>query len=152
MRPRLSHRFGIAIALGAAVAAIAGAAVITSPGSANGSSTTLRLVAKAQRGIGFAPDGNPRQGDRFGGGAKISGDDSGFSRTVCTVIGQRALCNVQVVLSQGQLSVQGLVPNRADHTPMAIIGGAGAYSGARGTAVATQVSKTRTRFVVRLRP
>lgn len=126
--------------------------MIASPGSAHGSPTTLRLVAKAQRGIGFAPDGKPRQGDRFGGGAKFSGDDTGFSRTVCTVIGQRALCNIQIVLSNGQLSVQGLTPQRADHTPLAIIGGTGAYSRARGTAVATQISETRTRFTVRLRP
>lgn len=152
MRPRLSRRFSVAIALSATAAAIVGAVLIASPGSAHGSPTTLRLVAEAQRGIGFAPDGKPQQGDQFGGGAKISGDDTGFSRTVCTVIGQRALCNIQVVLSKGQISVQGLVPDRADRTPMAITGGTGAHSGARGTAIATQVSETRTRFVVRLRP
>jgi hypothetical protein len=152
MRPHLSRRLGLAIALNAAAAAVIGAAVIASPGSAHGSPTTLRLVAKAQKGVGFAPEGKPRQGDRFGGGAKLRGDDTGFSRTVCTAIAQRALCNIQIVLSKGQLSVQGLVPQRADHTPMAIIGGTGAYSRARGTAVATQLSETRTRFTIRLRP
>jgi hypothetical protein len=152
MRPRFFRRFGVAIALSAAAATIVGAASIAGPGSAHGSPAMLRLVAEAQRGIGFAPDGKPQQGDRFGGGAKISGGDSGFSRTVCTVIGQNALCNVQVVLSKGQLSIQGLVPNRANHTPMSVIGGTGAYSSARGTAIATQLSETRTRFTVRLRP
>ena len=68
------------------------------------------------------------------------------------MIGKRALCNIQLMLSQGQLSVQGLVPQRADHTPMAIIGGTGAHSRARGTAVATQISEATTRFTLRLGP
>ncbi len=53
------------------------------------------MGATAQKGIGFSPDGKSRQGDRFGGGAKIGGDDTGISRTVCTVIGKKALCNIQ---------------------------------------------------------
>lgn len=153
MSPRLSRRISVAIALtAAAAAAVISVAVIASPGSANGSSKTLRLLATAQRGIGFAPQGRPRQGDRFGGGAKISGDGTGLSRTVCTVIGKKALCNIQIMLPKGQLSVQGLVPQRADHTPMAIVGGTGAHSRARGTAIATQISENRTRFTVKLRP
>jgi hypothetical protein len=152
MRPHLRRRVSVAIALNAAALAIIGAVAIAGSGSAHGAPKTLHLLAKAQKGIGFAPDGKPRQGDGFGGGAKISGDDTGFSRTVCTVIGKGALCNLQLKLSKGQLSVQGLVPQRADHTPMAIIGGTGAHSGARGTAIATQISQTRTRLTVRLRP
>jgi hypothetical protein len=152
MRPRLPRRASVVIALSAAAAAIVSAAAIASSGSAQPSPKTLRLVAEAQKGIGFAPERKPRQGDRFGGGAKISGDDTGFSRTVCTVIGKRALCNIQLELSKGQLSVQGLVPQRADRTPMAIVGGTGSHSRARGTAIATQVSETRTRFIVRIRP
>lgn len=151
MRPHLHRRIGAAIVLGAATVAIFSAAMIASAGSAHRSPKALQLIATAQKGIGFAPDGKPQQGDRFGGGARISGDDTGFSRTICTVIGGRALCNLQLKLSKGQLSVQGLVPDRADRTPMAIIGGTGAYSSARGTAVATQVSETRTRFILRLR-
>jgi hypothetical protein len=152
MRPHLSRRLSLVIALAAAAAVVVGATAIASPGPAQRSATTLRLVAKAQPGVGFAPEGQPQQGDRFGGGAKIGGDGTGFSRTVCTVIGQRALCNIQIVLSDGQLSVQGLTPQQADHTPLAIVGGTGAYRRARGTAIATQLSETRTRFVVRLRP
>jgi hypothetical protein len=140
----------VAIALSAAAVTIS-AAVIAGPGSAQRSPETLRLIAKVQKGVGFAPEGKLRQGDRFGGGARISGGAAGFSRTVCTVIGKRALCNVQLRLSRGQLSVQGLVPERADHTRMAIIGGTGVYSRARGAAIATQISQRKTRFVVRLR-
>lgn len=151
MRRRLLHRNTVAIALSTAAVTVS-AAVIAGPGSAHRSPKTLHLIAKAERGVGFGPEGSPRQGDRFGGGAKITGDATGFSRTVCTVIGRRALCNVQLKLSRGQLSVQGLVPQRADHTRMAIIGGTATYSRARGTAIATQISQRKTRFVMRLRP
>lgn len=152
MRARFTRNARVAVALGAAVAAVMTAAVITSAGSAQGPPNTLHLVGTAQKGIGFSPDHAPRQGDRFGGGSKISGDDNGTSRTVCTIIGKRGLCALQVQLSNGKLSAQGLVPNRADHTPIAITGGTGAYQGARGTAVATQISKTKTRLTVTLRP
>jgi hypothetical protein len=67
------------------------------------------------------------------------------------VIGEKAICTIEVRLTKGRLSAQGLVPQRADHTPIAITGGTGAYDGARGTAVVTQISQTKTRFTVRLR-
>ena len=69
---------------------------------------------------------------------------------MCTIIGKRGLCNVQLNLSRGRLSAQGLVPNETDHTPIPITGGTGVYAGAKGTAYATQLSATRTRFDVRL--
>jgi hypothetical protein len=68
------------------------------------------------------------------------------------VIGQKGLCTIQLQLSKGKLSAQGLVPNQTDHTPIAITGGTGAYEGASGTASATQISATRTRFDVTLHP
>ena len=152
MRARFTRSARVAIALSAAAAAVIAAAVIASAGSAHGPPNTLHLVGTAQKGIGFSPDHEPHQGDRFGGGSKISGDDTGISRTVCTIIGKRGLCTLQVQLSKGKLSAQGLVPDRADHTPIAITGGTGAYNGARGTAFATQVSRTKTRLTVMLRP
>jgi hypothetical protein len=152
MRPPSVRRTRVAVVLSVAAAAIVAAAVIASAGSAQGPPKTLQLVGTAQRGIGFAPDHKPHQGDRIGGGSRITGDDTGISRTVCTRIGKKALCTLQVQLSKGKLSAQGLVPDVADHTPIAITGGTGAYAGARGTAVATQVSQTRTRLTVTLRP
>jgi hypothetical protein len=81
------------------------------------------------------------------------GDDTGVSRTVCTVIGRlKALCNIQLQLSKGKLSAQGLVPNTTDNTPLSITGGTGAYNGARGTALSTQVSPTETRLTIMLSP
>jgi hypothetical protein len=150
MRPRLGRRTRVAAALSAVAAAIVVAAVVAGAGSAKGTPRTLHLVGTIQKTIGFAPDHPPRQGDRFGGGSEITGDDTGVQRSVCTIIGKRGLCNVQLNLSRGRLSAQGLVPNETDHTPIPITGGTGAYAGARGTAYATQLSATRTRFDVRL--
>ena len=111
----------------------------------------MRLVGTAQKGIGFRPDHKPRQGDRFGGGSRITVDDTGISRTVYTIIGGKGLCMVQLQLSRGDLNAQWLVPNVAHHTSLAITGGTGAYDGARGTAVATQISASKTRSNVTLR-
>ena len=69
---------------------------------------------------------------------------------MCTPIGRRALCNVQLNLSPGKLSVQGLVPNETDHTPIPLTGGTGAYNGARGTVLSTQITPTKVQFTVRL--
>ena len=152
MRPILRGRTRFAVLLSSAAAAAIAVAVIASAGAAQGPPTTLHLVATAQRNIGFAPDHAPptRQGDRFGGGSKIAGDDTGIQRSVCTAIGERALCNVQMNLSRGRLSAQGLVPNQTDHTPIPLTGGTGTYNGARGTILSTQVTPTKVRFTVRL--
>jgi hypothetical protein len=152
MGPGLSRRARVVIAVSAA--AIITLVVIASPGSAQDSPKTLRLVGTAQQGVGFGPGREPRQGDRFGGGSKITGDSAGIQRTVCTVIGERgeeAICTIELRLTRGTLSAQGLVPPRADHSPIAITGGTGAYDGAGGSTVVTQISETETRFTVRLR-
>lgn len=141
-----------AIALSAVAATIIIVAVITSAGSAKSSPRTLKLLASAQSDVGFRPDHPPQQGDRFGGGSKITGSDRGFNRTVCTVIGTNALCTIQLILSRGEISAQGLVPNKTRHSPIAITGGTGVYNGARGTAFATQINPTKTRFTIKLRP
>jgi hypothetical protein len=151
--PRFSRRARVAIALSAALAAVITAAVIASSGSAQGSPNTLQLVAKTQKGIGFTPHHRPHQGDRFGFGDKITGDDTGVDRGVCTFIDRKALCTVQAQLSKGNLSVQGLLPmGRANHLPLAITGGTGDYDGATGTATVTQVSQSKTLITVTLVP
>jgi hypothetical protein len=151
MNGRFSRRARTALALSAAAGAIIAAAAIASAVSAAGSHRTLRLLATAQQGVGFKPSGAPQQGDRIGGGSKITGDDKGVQRSVCTVIGTKALCNLQLVLSKGELTAQGLVPTRFDHSPIVITGGNGAYEGAQGTAYATQATSTKIRFTVKLR-
>jgi hypothetical protein len=153
IRPRLPRGARIAVALSAAAAAVIIAAVIASAGSAQGTPSTLNLIAKSQNRVGFFPNHKPHQGDRFGFGDKITGDDTGVDRAVCTFIDKTALCNIQAQLSKGNLSLQGLVPmGRANQLPIAVTGGTGDYDGARGTALVTQVSHSKTRVTVNLIP
>ena len=146
----------IAITLTASAACIATVAVIATSGSAQSPVlTTVHLVEKNQKSVGFAPNHKPRQGDRFGFGSTVSGDDTGIGRGVCTVIGaSQALCNIQERLAKGTLSAQGLVSlnGPANKTPFTVIGGTGAYDGARGSALVTDVNSTTTDIQITLRP
>src|SRR5690349_18171803 len=127
-------------ALGAGLAALATAAALAATGSAQSGPTTLHLVDHQQNSLGFFPKHRPRTGDRVGFAAKVTGDDTGTVTGACTVMRRELLCDVEVHLSKGSLSAQGLVPQRSDHNPVAITGGTGAYAGARGVAVVTDLS------------
>ncbi len=126
------------LAPSAAAAVTVAALAITSAGSAQAPPRSLHLVAKEVKGVGFTPNGTPQQGDRFGFGTRISGSDHGFNLELCTVIGNGALCTEQLQLSKGTLDLQGLLPQVPKGTPIAVIGGTGAYNGARGTAIVTK--------------
>jgi hypothetical protein len=132
------------LVLVAVVAAVGAIAIQATAGSAAPAPKSLHLVAHSLKKVGFFPKGKPRQGDRFGFGDTLSGDDTGFDRGVCTFIGGKSLCTVQAQLSKGTLSLQGFVPGKASNLPIAIIGGTGAYDGAGGTAVVTNVNKSTT--------
>ena len=152
IRRRFPRGARLAVALSATVAAGIIAAVLASAGSAQ-PPLTLHLVARSQKHVGFSPHHRPHQGARFGFGDKITGDDTGVDRGVCTLIDKKALCNIQAKLSKGNLSLQGLLPmGRPTHLPLPITGGTGNYNGAGGTAKVTQVSRTKTRITVKLVP
>lgn len=139
--------------LAAGTAAIITTVVLVTAGSAQAPPTSLHLVSKPQKGVGFSPKHAPHQGDRVGFGSRVSGDDSGTSRGVCTVIGKPALlCTLQVQLSKGTLTAQGSLPQRARNRPVAITGGTGAYNGARGTALVTDVNPNTTNINITLLP
>ncbi|HEY7630149.1 MAG TPA: hypothetical protein VH817_05590 [Thermoleophilaceae bacterium] len=139
-------------ALAAAVAAVLAAGVVATSGSAQApSGTSLHLVSKQTKG-GFVPKGRLHNGARFGFVQKISGDDTGTSRIVCTALGGKGLCTIEVQLSKGTLTAQGIVPERAHNTPVAVTGGTGAYNGARGTAFATDTSSSSSTIDVELLP
>jgi hypothetical protein len=145
---RFNHRFvaaGIAaLAIGAAASGAVSAQSSTTP-------TSLHLVARSAKGVGFFPKGRPHQGDRIGFGDKVSGDDTGFDRASCTLVGTSLVCNVVVELSKGTLDVQGIAPQTAKNSPLAIVGGTGIYDGARGTVFATD-HKSSTDLDVELKP
>ena len=147
----MTHRLPALIATAAAVATTA---ILATSGSAQTQPTTLHFVSAPERGAGFVPKGAPHPGDRLGFGNKISGDDTGFGRAVCTVLGKKGEgglpCTMWVQLTRGTLALQGEVPERAHNTPIAVTGGTGAYNGAHGTAVITDVSKTKTTIDITL--
>jgi hypothetical protein len=136
--------------LAAGAAALATTAVLATAGSAAPKHHTLHFTSKSQPGVGFFPDGAPHQGSQLGFGDTITGSDHGTDRGVCTLIGDEMLCTVQVTLSKGTLAVQGLIPEHPHNTPLAVVGGTGAYKGARGTARATEVNATTTTIDVSL--
>jgi hypothetical protein len=139
-------------ALAAGTAAIVTAAVLAASGSAQAPPTTLHFVGKTQKRVGFFPKGAPHEGGRLGFGERISGDDTGFDRSVCTVIGRQLLCTSEVHLSKGTLSAQGLISMQSRNHPVAVTGGTGAYDGARGTAYVTDIDENTTNITVALRP
>jgi hypothetical protein len=140
------------LAVAALAAALAPTAVVAATGSAQApAGTTLHLAAKSQKNVGFFPSGRPHQGEHLGFGDTITGDDNGYDRAACTIVGRSPLCTIQVQLSKGTLSVQGIAPQRSDNTPFAVIGGTGAYDGASGTAFVTDTSSTTTSITVVLR-
>lgn len=146
-------------AIAATAAAVASAAVIAASVSAQAPPpTSLHLVSTTQNAVGFQPRTELRQGDRVGFGDKLTGDDTGSDRGICTVVGTRharqALCNVEVRLSKGTLSAQGLIDQKPGSKPrLSVIGGTGAYAGARGTADLKDVGNTdRTNITITLQP
>jgi hypothetical protein len=142
----------IRLTLAALAAALVTAALVAATGSAQApAGTTLHLVAKSQKSVGFFPKSRPHQGDHIGFGDTISGDDTGYDRAACTLVGRSLVCTIQVQLSKGTLSVQGIAPQRSNNTPFAVVGGTGAYDGARGTALVTDVDSRTTNITVNLK-
>jgi hypothetical protein len=128
--------------LGAGVAVITAAAVFATAGCGQSPKpTSLHLVLKAQATVGFGGSQNPRQGDRFGFGDTVTGDDTGVSRGMCTLIGTNQLCTAVFQLSKGTLTGEGLF-GASSKTPVAITGGTGAYRDARETALQTETGPT----------
>ena len=113
----MKTRLSLGLGAGAA-AALATAALMAGAGSAQTPATSLHFVSTSQKNAGFMPKGAPHLGDRLGFGDRISGDDTGFDRGVCTIVGKpQILCTIQVQLSKGTLTVQGMLPERANKTP-----------------------------------
>jgi hypothetical protein len=139
------------LALVAVLAAVGAIAIQATAGSAQTTPKTVHLVAQNQKKVGFFPKTRPKQGDRFGFGDAISGDDVGFDRGVCTVIGRQNLCNVSAQLSKGTIALQGFATGKNQNTPIAVIGGTGDYDGASGTAIVTDVSRSTTDITVTLK-
>jgi hypothetical protein len=145
----------LGIGLATAVAAAAAGAALAGPGEAQTSGTELHLTATSQKSAGFFPKHRHAvPGDLVGFGDKVTGDDTGITRAVCTIVGGgRGLpCTIWVKLSKGTLAFEGMLPEKSHDAPIAVVGGTGAYNGARGTAYATDTGPSKTKIVVDLLP
>jgi hypothetical protein len=137
----------IALAVTVIVAGIAAAAFATTGSAQSPTTRSLHLVSTTQPSVGFSPRHEVRPGDRVGAGDIITGDDTGIDRLTCTVIARHdALCTAVAKLSRGTITAQALVTLTPDPAPAtttyAITGGTGAYEGAGGTAVVTDIAGT----------
>jgi hypothetical protein len=145
----------LGIGLAAVAAAAVSAAALAGPGAAQTSGTELHLTATAQKSAGFFPKHRHAvPGDQLGFGDKVTGDDTGITRAVCTIVngGKGLPCIVWVKLSKGTLALQGMLPEKSNTAPIAVVGGTGAYNGARGTAFATDEGASKTKIVIDLLP
>jgi hypothetical protein len=134
-------------------ATIALAGIIATDGGAKPTPRTRTLHLTLVQIGGYDSPGAPRPGfvhaftDTVTGDNGIQGHDIGL----CTLITSRELlCHSQVILTSGQLSFQGVLHEHDDNTPGSVIGGTGAYSGARGTANVTDVNPTTTKITIKL--
>jgi hypothetical protein len=132
----------------ALIAAGLASAAIAAPGLAQTTPTSVHLVASARPGGFFVK--HPKPGSRFGFVSAVSGDDSGTSLAICTDAAGKLVCTLQLQLAKGTITAQGVLPQHAHDTPVAITGGTGAYNGARGTALATDVSSAKTTIDISL--
>ena len=136
-----------------AVAAIALAGIIAASGGGKPSppSRTIHLTL-VQTG-GFDSPGPPRPGFVHAFTDKVTGDDGskGHDVGLCTLItASELLCHSQVILSTGQLAFQGILHQHDHNTPGTVLGGTGAYNGARGTAHITDLSPTTAKVTINL--
>ena len=133
------------------IALLTAAAAVATPAAVSLAQTappTLHLISVQQK--AFMPK-RIRPGSQIEFVDALSGDDHGSARIVCTVVGPGGLpCTISMQLSKGTLTAQGVLPERSKATPVAITGGTGAYDGARGTALVTDDSATRTRVDIAL--
>src|SRR3954469_4606372 len=145
----------LGIVIGAGVATALTAAALASSGAAQTGGNEIHLTATSQKSAEFFPKHRPHPGDQLGFGDKITGDDTGIARAVCTIVGgpgKGLPCTIWVKLSKGTLQLASMLPEKSHNTPLAVLGGTGSYNGARGTAYASDVSKTKTSIVVDLLP
>jgi hypothetical protein len=132
----------------ALIAAGLASAALAAPGLAQTTPTSLHLTATARGGF-FVK--HPKPGSRLGFVSAVAGDDHGTSRAVCTDVGgPELMCTLELDLARGTITAQGMLPQRAHAAPVAITGGTGAYNGARGTALATDVSSSKTMIDISL--
>jgi hypothetical protein len=135
------------------VATIALAGIIATAGAATPVPRTRTIHLTLVQTGGFDSPGAPRTGFVHAFTDKVTGDNgiTGHDVGLCTLItSSELLCHSQVILTTGQLSFEGILHQDDHNTPGTILGGTGAYDGARGTARTTDVNPTTTKVTINL--
>jgi len=147
----------------AVLALAVAAAVLAGGASAAPQQKTIRLVLVQQHmysNPAVGPSSPPRPGmtmifdqalynaaPQFG---KPKGALVGRASSICTIVSAQDLqCAVAAHLPDGQLALMGSGLLRSPNSTLAIAGGAGAYTDARGSASAHSTSQTRSLVTVR---
>jgi hypothetical protein len=141
------------IAATAAVMAIALAGTIATSGGAKPTPRPRTIHLTLVQTGGFDSPGPPRPGFVHAFTDKVTGDDGskGHDVGLCTLItNTELLCHSQVILSTGQLAFQGILHQHDHNTAGTVLGGTGAYNGARGTTHLTDVNPTTTKVTINL--
>jgi hypothetical protein len=161
-------RFTPFVAVALAVAAIAVAAAL-----AGGSSSTGRTIRLVERGGASTSIDNPPKGDRVthrisagdfsAGTVKLvheSGKPAGALHLVCvatvagTDLSSRFQCSGTIQLSDGTLALSALsgLSSKPGAKRIAVVGGTGAYEGARGSMTSAARARDEIVDVIHLRP
>ena len=150
------------LAIVVVAASVAGVAVAATSYASSSDGRTIRLVERGGTStiVDNAPTGNPRTrllsaGDFWAGTMKLyadSGERAGSLHIVCTatVSGEeshtRFQCQGTVRLADGTLALAALIERHPDKDVdhISVVGGTGAYEGARGTMSSTPRSSGNT--------
>jgi len=139
--------------IAAAIIALALVAVSTTSGDATPSTRTSTIHLTLKQVGGFDSPGPPHPGFVHAFTDKITADDGskGHDVGLCTLItNSEFLCHSQVILPRGQIAYQGILHQDDHNTPGTILGGTGAYNGARGTTHITDVNPTTAKVTINL--
>jgi hypothetical protein len=137
------------LALGATIAAVAAGSGLA---GAQTAPKTLKLEA-VEQGCGGVDVG--KRGDSLGDEtfcrATLRGDAAGRAHWDCVYLGTEPRgedCTAHAELPGGTLQMAGRLSHTSPASTWAVVGGTGAYAGARGTAEVRQLSATRTAVTV----
>lgn len=140
----------VVAAAAVALAVLEGPVANAGTGTSHSSST---ITFTLERVGGFFPHGQPQPGTSYGSVQTVTGDDgsTGTGDVLCTFVTEQArFCDVQLTMSKGLLSLQGIAYEPNVNEPFTVTGGTGAYAVGRGSAIVNDVNETTVRFTVKL--
>jgi hypothetical protein len=147
----------VVIATAVATAGTVAAAILTTSGGAAQAPAMPRSITFVATSTGgFEPTGRHHAGETSGFADRLRSADgtvTGRDVGVCTLHNlerRESFCRVQMLLSNGQISFQGVIRENLRSFVFVVIGGTGAYEGAGGEARITPLSDSTTRVAVDL--